>query len=424
MVMTNRTLSRAALALCAGLLAFSTPALSDTITPRVIPVGKWAEGVAFDGNSLWVAESGQRTIAQVNPSQGSIIRRINVGRLPVNMVFANDGAIYTLVQTDKLIWQQFPGAPQGRQIGGLDDCPQAMTTSRQHLWVLTWDCNNSNIGHVIRIDPRTNERRYAGAVSEIGQALAPHQGKIWVANARGPTLFVIDEQSLLFQSVSLQGVSPLVIAANGAQVHVGGSVGAGGSQGIVVSVNPATMQEVRRQVVDQPIAAMTDDDRHVVAIGNRGKIYVFSAGDLELRRTIEMPGIGFKPEVGAGPKSMMIQGDNLYVTNGQQFGENGAILILSGWRPAAMPVPSPATPQPTAPPAANVTDCPYQVVSVGDATGIWMYQDPDTSAPKVIAVPAESKGLVADRCLTNWCRVTFRGSSGWVQRSHIQPVCN
>src|SRR5205085_6345221 len=154
----------------------------------------------------------------------------------------------------------------------------------------------------------------------------------------------------------------------------------------------------------------TDDDRHVVAVGNRGRVYVFSAADLELRRTIDMPGISFRPDAGAGPRSVMIQGESLYIANGQQFGENGAVLVLAGWRPAAMPASAPPQQPPSAAPsqpaaaAPGVIDCPYEVADVGDATGIWMYQDPDTSAPKVTAVPSDSKGLVADRCLTSWCR--------------------
>lgn len=424
--MINRMLYGAAL-VCAGILAFSTAALSDTISPRVIPVGKWAEGIAFDGSSLWVAESGQRGIAQVNPAQGSIVRRVQVGRLPVNMVSMN-GAIYALVQTDKLIWEQIPGA-QGRQIGGLDGCPQAMAGGGQYLWVLTWPGCSSETARVMRIDPRTNARNSTGMLAEMAQAIVSYHGKAWVGHSRGPALTVIDEQSLSARTVNVPNVSVQAMTANGAQVHIGGSIGQGGAQGVVAAVNPATMQEVRRQVVDQPIAAMTDDDRYVVAVGNRGRVYVFSSGDLELRRTIDMPGISFRPEAGAGPRSALINGNDLYVVNGQQFGENGAILVLAGWRPAAaMPVqpqPSqPASPQPAAPPVAGATDCPYDVVNAGDSTGIWMFQDPDLSAPKVEAVPSDSKGLVADRCLTTWCHVSFRGKNGWVQRKSIKAVCN
>src|ERR1700761_8002443 len=92
-------LTRAAMTTLVCLAA--APALADsiTMTPRVIQVGKWAEGIAFDGTSVWVAESGQQSIAQVDPGRGTITRHVTVGRLPVGMTAYKDGAIYALVQT-------------------------------------------------------------------------------------------------------------------------------------------------------------------------------------------------------------------------------------------------------------------------------------------------------------------------------------
>jgi hypothetical protein len=412
-----------------------------TLTPRSIQVGKWAEGIVFDGSSLWVAESGQRTIAQVNVAQGNVTRRVTVGRLPTKMVLGRDGAVYALIATDNVLWQQFPNTGQGKQLGGLDCYPQDMAAGEQSLWVLAWvgpGCDSS-ASRLIKVDPRGGGRTSSGLLGGTGQAyaVAVNRGKAWVVHTGGQPLSVVDEQSLSIQKANVAGGAFLttISFSAGSAVYVGGNYGSpNGSQGLVASIDPATLKESRRQIVDQPIAVMADDDRHLVAVGAKGKIFVFSSNGLELQRTIELPSIRFTPEAGAGPKSALIRGDEIYISNGQQSGENGAVLILSGWRPAAIPAPPPSQqstqvpapsqqPSPTpVPPAA--TDCPYQVVSVGDATGIWMYQDPDTSAPHVVAVPGDAKGLVADRCLTTWCHVTFRGQSRWVQRSHIQATCN
>src|SRR4051812_4782487 len=109
--MIQKLVSRhgSAIAAAALLGCFAAPSVSAdtlTMTPRVIQVGKWAEGIAFDGSSIWVAESGQRSIAQIDAARGSVIRHVTVGRLPVNMLRFTDGAIYALVQTDKLVWQR------------------------------------------------------------------------------------------------------------------------------------------------------------------------------------------------------------------------------------------------------------------------------------------------------------------------------
>jgi hypothetical protein len=403
---------RAALLLCAASLLPAAPARADTVTltPRVFMVGKWADGMVFAGSSLWVAEAGQRTIAQLN-SDNSVARRITVGRLPTKMTFAVDGAIYTLVETDNQIWQQFPKSGQGRAIGGLDGgCPVYLTSGDQYLWGLS-SCGAQT--RLSRIDPQGNRRSVVslgGSATQLGVS----QGKVWVNTPGAPS--VVDEQSLAVRAAAIKpvpGVNLGPFTENGAKVFLGTQ--GGGSAHAVLAIDPATLQETARQAVDQQIAVMASDEKHVVAVGLFGKIFVLSADRLELVRVINMQ------LRQADPRAALILGDDLYITNNQQQGEFGALLVLSNWRPAAV-VPSPQQPQQA--PAPGATDCPYQVVNLGDATGIWMYQDPDLGAPKVLAVPADSKGLVADRCLANWCHVTFRGASGWVQRSRIQAYCN
>jgi hypothetical protein len=420
---------RAALLACVFSAALAAPALSDTVTlsPRVFPVGKWADGMVFAGSSLWVSEAGQRTIAQLNLNN-TVARRITVGRLPTKMTFANDGAIYTLVETDNQIWQQFPKMAQGKAIGGLDGgCPVYLTSGDQHVFGLS-SCGTQP-SRLTRIDPQGNRRSVITLPGSATQLVAAHS-QVWVNTPGAPS--VVDEQTLAVRTAAIKpvpGVNLGPFAENGAAVFLG-TQGAGNAH-FVLAIDPKTLQETARQAVDQQLAVMTSDEKHVVAIGLFGKIFVLSADRLELVRVINLQ----LPKV--DPRTALIIGDDLYITNNQQQGEFGALLVLSNWRPPAVvaqpqqtpppqpPQGTPAPQPPTQPPATpGVTDCPYQVMNIGDATGIWMYQDPDLGATKVLAVPADSKGLVADRCLANWCHVTFRGSSGWVQRSRIQAYCN
>ena len=432
-IVTFGLFGRMTLALCAGSFVLGAPAFADTISinPRVIPIGKWAAGLARDGNTMWVAESGQRTIAQVDPIQG-VIRRVQVGALPVNMVSFN-GAVYALVQTAKIVWQQMSSSAQGRALAQIDGCPQDMAAGGQNLWVLFEpNCTDAQ-DRLMRLDPKTNERRIVDLPLGKGRAVSFGGGKAWVVRDRdSQALSAVDEQSLAVRNVDIKGTGLLALSAGDARVYVGGRLGADGPQGVVVAVDPGSMQEVRRQVVNAPVVAITYDAQNVVATDLDGRIYVFSAGDLQLLRTINLPaGTFVQDNDGGGPGALLLIGDTLYVSNFHQVGTaNGSILALTGWRPAAMPVAPQSAPQPAQPapapsaPIAGATDCPYQVIAAADSTGIWMYQDPDTSAPKVVAVPSDSKGLVADRCLTTWCHVTFRGSSGWVQREHIKAICN
>jgi hypothetical protein len=416
------------LAFCGVPGAFSQDAV--TLSPRVIAVGKWAEGIAFDGSSLWVSESGQRTIAELNLDKGNVARRITVGRLPVDMTFANDGAIYALVQTDKLLWQQFPRAAQGKAISGLDGCPQGMTSGDKYLWVLTWvgpDCSSEK-SRLIRIDPRSGERSSVNIPAEQAMHLTVNQGKVWVTSSKGQALNIVDEQSMAIQQADVKGTWLQAIAATGGNVYVGGSPANDQSRGFVAMINPSNLQELRRDTVDQMVVMMVNDEKNVVAVGDKGKIWVFSPGDLKLQRTITL-------SVKFDPRAALILGDDLYLSSGQQQGENGAVLILSGWRPAPLPVPAPApnpaapaapsapAAAPSAPAAASTNDCPYQVVNVDASASLWMYEDADTGAPKVIGIPPNSRGLVADRCLRDWCHISFRGSTGWVEKRFLQAPC-
>ncbi|MGB6535035.1 MAG: hypothetical protein WBF58_03635 [Xanthobacteraceae bacterium] len=395
------------------------------MAPRVIQVGKWAEGIAFDGTSIWIAESGQQSIAQIDLNQGKVARRVTVGRLPVGMATFTDGAVYALVQTDKRLWQQFPTVAKGKSFTGLSGCPTGLASGDQALWILSEPNCSSGNSVLIRLNPGTNARATSGSLGDGAQAIVATPGKVWVANTRSPSLHVVDQQTLAIQQSDIQGAALWALATNGSNLFAGGVLG---NQGVVVSIDPGSGRELARQVVDQKIYQMAADGQSVVALSNEGNVYVFSAATLQLQRVITLTTPYGGIAAGGGPKAALIVGNNLYISSGQQVGENGALLVLSNWRPAVAinaPPPAPA-PQPApsaAPPAITVANCPYQIINTGDATGIWMYQNPDTSAPQVMAIPAASKGLVVDRCLVGWCHVTFQDKSGWVESGHIQPTC-
>ena len=80
------------------------------IAPEIIDVGKWAEGLAWDGRSLWVAESGQRTVARIDLAARRVVEHVKVGRLPTDMVATSAGAVDALVATDKSVWKRSPMA--------------------------------------------------------------------------------------------------------------------------------------------------------------------------------------------------------------------------------------------------------------------------------------------------------------------------
>lgn len=313
------------------LLALGTamPALAQapperTLAPSIVRVGKWAEGIASDGKSLWVAESGQRSIVQIG-GNGAIQRRLTIGRLPVGMAALPDGRVHALVHTDKIVWQQ-PVTGTGRKLATLADCPQGLAAGEQALWVLTLSNCSSVDSQAVRIDPATGAQATTGKLGEWAQAIAAAHGKVWVGHARGERLSIIDPQSLAVERTTVRGAELWAIAANRTGLFAGGRIAGTGDQGLIVSMDPKDRAETGRLRVDELILTLAADDESLVAIGDKGTIWIVAAKDFTLRAKINL-GVGTYR-----PSSALIHDGKLVAVAQQHQGENGAVFTLASWR--------------------------------------------------------------------------------------------
>ena len=304
--------------------AVAPTVIEKTITPSIVAVGKWAEGVAFDGNSLWVAESGQRSIAEI-AKDGTIVQHVTVGRLPVGMAALPDGRVFALAQTDQIVWQQTPGNPKGRRLTSLKECPNALAAGPRALWVLTQPDCSSGSSRAIRIDPASGRQFPTEQLGEWAQALTIGLNKVWVAHARGPALSIINPQTLAVETSDIGPVSLWAIATNQKGVFAGGRIAEDNGQGVVVAIDPASYRERNRLLVNQRIAALAADETAVAAIGENGTIWVASAADLSLQRVITLSMGAFSPN------SAILVGRQLVVVAGQYKGENGAVFVVNDW---------------------------------------------------------------------------------------------
>ena len=312
-------------AMCAVLVAGPAIAADAVVlTPTVIDVGKWAEGIAYDGHHLWAAESGQRSIVMIDLGAGSAMQHVRVGRLPVDMAATSNGAIFAMINTDKLIYRQ-----SGRQhvLARLGECPDAMIADGLTLWALTEPDCSSATSRLIRVDSQSGAQARSGVLAEWATALTANGDSIWVAHARGPALTVVGKMSLQAQPLEVAGASLWAVTASAGNVFAGGRLGEDNASGVVVMVDANSQREVHRAQVGERVAEMTSDARLVVAVGEKGTIWIFSAGDLTLLRTITLSTGAFQP------RGVLIKGDDLILSNAMQKGENGAVLIVSGWKP-------------------------------------------------------------------------------------------
>ncbi len=303
----------------------ATPAVAQerTVTPSILKVGKWAEGIASDGSSLWVAESGQRSIVQISKA-GAIVRRETVGRLPVGMT-SLDSRVYALVQTDKIVWQQ-PATGPGKRLATLAGCPEAISAGAQALWVLTWpDCSNIDT-RLVRIDPVTGAQTQTAALGRGGQALVAAHGKAWLGHISGDRLSVVDSRTLAVEQRTIRDADIFTLAANRTALFVGGRLQKNAKGGFVVLIDPGTGEETKRLEFGAIIQVLVADEETLAAIALDGTIWVASARDLSLRGKITLTTGTYRPS------SALIQDGKLVVVAQQYQGENGAVFTLSDWR--------------------------------------------------------------------------------------------
>lgn len=303
-----------------------------TLTPLVWPVGKWPEGMAHDGNALWVAESGQRNLAQINPDSGAVMDRVSAGRLPVGLA-SNPvtGDVFAAVATDQKV-VRFARSAKGGTFASLSDYPNSITADETAVWVLMWVDGSNAQSKMVRYDQKTASATTSGLLGSGAWGIAKSGNALWTNHTGGTegaiTTVVsrFDPQTLKpTQKVELNGNLGGLAATEGSVFVCGGNWDV---DGVVVRIDPATMKETaRKQIPGEFSYRIAADADYVVVGGAKGTLWVFSAEDLTLRRTIHLDWKAYQPS------SLLIVGEVLYVAAHEGDGENGSILVINGWAP-------------------------------------------------------------------------------------------
>ena len=297
-----------------------------TIEPVVWPVGKWAEGAAIVGSTLWVAESGQRSLVALS-LDGKTVAHPKVGRLPVAVEATDDGFVYSIQNTDKTLWVKAPKESKGGIIADLGDCPQDLAVSPNAAWVLSWpDCNSAD-ARVIRVDKRNGRMRQSDLLGEWGETITVAHGRIWVGHVRNGRISIIDPDTLVASPLDVGEMAVWDLASNGQSVVAGGRIGEDNTRGLVMTIDPQTGQGVSTRELSALVQRVAADDDHVVAAAIDGTLTVMDAGTLIIQRIITLSTGPYRPS------DLIIRGDQLIVVAQQLGGENGAVLVVNGWRP-------------------------------------------------------------------------------------------
>ena len=297
------------------------------LTPIVIDVGTWPEGIVFDDEWLWVAESGDRTIARIDLESERVVERRKIGRLPVDMATAGEGVVYTLVVTDQLINKQ-NGRGTSSTLAKLSECPETMADGIDFLWVVTLPNCGSDQSRLVRVDPRSGKQVKSAVLGPAAVALATQGPDVWIAHVRAPALTVVNQTSMEAGTVEVGDAELWTISANSTHVFAGGRRTGSSDDGLVVMIDPSTGSELARASVAERVSEIHSDEDDVIAVGDKGTIWIYAAADLAPRRTIRLSTGPYKP------RAIIVLDDRLVLSVANQAGEKGAVYLVENWLPA------------------------------------------------------------------------------------------
>jgi hypothetical protein len=296
-------------------------------TVMIWPVGKWPEGIAWDGRNLWLAESGSRQIAQLDPQTGRVIKRTRVGRLPVDVAAAGDGTIYAMVATDKTVWQS--NGTNGQVLARLDDHPQAIGIGRNDVWVLTWIDGGSDRTQLVRHARTSGTHSKSEILPQNGFDLAVLGNTVWTLHrhdneSRSEAIALSGATLKIKTRASIEGFVTRLAASTDELFAAGGNYG---ESGLIVKLDPRTGKVVARIKAARFVSALTVLGDHVVAVDDQGGIAIFAASDLSLRRTISTNAGAFSPQ------DILAKRDGLFITTHRGSHGNGSIIFVPDWHP-------------------------------------------------------------------------------------------
>jgi hypothetical protein len=327
----------------AGSPAATSPAVEAvTLNATAIRVGKWPERAAFDGHSLWVSESGARTIAEINLKTRGIERRLKVGRLPVDVVATENGTVYALAETDNMVYAVAPREGKAGEYAEVPRCADLMAFAENNLWVVSnLNCSSPSVlTRVSHLNGRT--AKVADLAAGPADIKAAH-GRVYVGHmgvgGRAAFVSIIEGESGSAVATPDLPVHYPRIAANANAVFVGGAPLDKGT-GAIVKIASGASDFGARLELPEAIAAIGATDQYVIAAGRQGTIFVLSANDLAPVRTITT-NASFEAH------DVLAIGNTLAIVSsrGNEVAGDNNVFLIDGWIPgttAAPFVPPPA----------------------------------------------------------------------------------
>jgi DNA-binding beta-propeller fold protein YncE len=290
------------------------------IEPKAFTVGKWPEGLVVAGGFVWVAESGDRSVAKLDPNSGTVLDRVKVGRLPVHMTADPDNTVYAAVLTEGHIFKQ-PPSQKGKSIAKFERpiYIQGLSYGSGAVYAASYAEVENRQTVISRIDPNTGKRTDSQPAGAEPRAFVMAQDSPWLLDASGMVTMYDTETLQPKDSIANDGFL-WSMGANLDAVFVGGRTEQQNGKSIIYRYAQGNPQDRTMQVLDSEelIVAIAANNDRVAALGDGGSYWILDAISLKPLKLIK---------TGRRPQAAVFDNARLFVTTHAWEADHGAVLV-------------------------------------------------------------------------------------------------
>jgi YVTN family beta-propeller protein len=174
-----------------------------------IPVGHGPAGVAVAGGEIWVANELDGTVSEVNPGSGTQVAVITAGIGPDAMA-SGYGSVWVANVTSDTLSRIDAATGDVVSTISLGGSPAGLAVGAGAVWVISQDTSE-----LLRVDPGDNRLSQAIAIGQSPEGLAVGAGSVWVTDTGG-TVSRFDPRTGKVRTIKVGGAPAGVAFADGA----------------------------------------------------------------------------------------------------------------------------------------------------------------------------------------------------------------
>ncbi|MFN8023939.1 MAG: YncE family protein [Acidimicrobiales bacterium] len=193
----------------ASLAWYDDPSRALTVT-----VGNGPRAVAFDGSSIWVANSLANTVQKIARDSGAVLATVPVGSGPVGLAFGG-GSMWVANSTGGSVTRIDPATATVTATIPVSGAPQRLAWDGSRMWV-----TRAAAGSVSAITPASNTVTATVGVGNSPSGIAFDGNVLWVANSGDNTVSTVSPVNESQDDVVVVGGQPTGVTFDGRWVWV------------------------------------------------------------------------------------------------------------------------------------------------------------------------------------------------------------